>query len=660
MANMLCKTKGDAAPKGKPRVYFTCHPEDFDTCFPKICDDVFKAHDCAIYYTGDMTTRIAPQDKAAELESNNLFVVPVTFKLLTMPSRAMDEDIPFAMEKHIPVLPILMEQGIDEVYARPDKFGTLQYLDPFSRDATQIAYEEKLKKYLETVLIGDELAKRVRGAFDAYIFLSYRKKDRRYANELMRMIHRNPECRDIAIWYDEFLTPGESFSENIKRILNDSKLFALLVTPSVLEETDGKPNFVMGEEYPAARAADLDILPAEMEATDKEKLGTKFRGIPECVSPYDDQQFKERLLKAIEKTAVGTDHEDPAHMFLIGLAYLEGIDMEVNREQGLTLITAAAEKGLPEAMERLYHMYSVGAGAEVDYRAALKWAERIAVYDLRTYGEEHPDTLAALNDLGTAYYQLGGYEEALELMEKTYSVSCKILGEEHPDTLTSLFNLASILCDLGAYAEASVFLEKAYDLSCRIQGEEHPNTLTVLNNLATTYSNLGAYEKAVEHHEKAYTLRCRILGKEHSDTLSSLVNLASAYGYLGDYEEALKLQSTAYAAYCRTLGEEHPDTLTALGNMATMYGALGDEEKALELTEKVYSIRCRVLGEEHPRTMMSLNNLAFPYFKRGDYRKAAEMMEKVYTGNRKILGEEHPSTAMAYKRLKMIRMMLGG
>ena len=47
-------------------------------------------------------------------------------------------------------------------------------------------------------------AEGTRHAFDAYIFLSYRKKDRRYANELMRLIHNNPECRDIAIWFDEF------------------------------------------------------------------------------------------------------------------------------------------------------------------------------------------------------------------------------------------------------------------------------------------------------------------------------------------------------------------------------------------------------------------------------------------------------------------------
>ena len=76
--------------------------------------------------------------------------------------------------------------------------------------------------------ISDELAQRIRAAFDAYIFLSYRKKDRRYANELMKLIHKNPECRDIAVWYDEFLPPGDSFKQSIEKILKDSILILSL------------------------------------------------------------------------------------------------------------------------------------------------------------------------------------------------------------------------------------------------------------------------------------------------------------------------------------------------------------------------------------------------------------------------------------------------
>ena len=299
MAEFLYRTRGNSSPKDKPRVYFTCKGEDFDRYFDKICDDIFKTHDCVIYYTSNMDEILSEEEKDTDLDRMNLFVVPVTYKLLSQENRTMNVDIAFAKEKNIPILPFMMESGIDEFYSKPDKFGELQYLNPFSRDLTEISYEEKLKKYLESVLISDEMAKRIRAAFDAYIFLSYRKKDRKYANELMKLIHSNPEFRDIAVWYDEFLTPGESFNDNISKMLSDSKLFALLVTPNLLEE----PNFVMTNEYPMAKKSCMDILPAEMENTDKALLKTKFCDIPDVVDPYDDE-FKNQLLKAITKVSL--------------------------------------------------------------------------------------------------------------------------------------------------------------------------------------------------------------------------------------------------------------------------------------------------------------------------------------------------------------------
>ena len=169
----LVKTRGNADPKGKPRVYFTCHPADFARVFEKICADLFASHDCAVYYTENMAQKIPTDNRETDLNRMNLFVIPVTLHLLTQPNRAMDSDFPFAQKKHIPVLPIMLESGIDEFYGRPDKFGTLQYLNPYSADLSEISYTEKLKRYLESVLIGDELAKRIRVAFDAYIFLCY-------------------------------------------------------------------------------------------------------------------------------------------------------------------------------------------------------------------------------------------------------------------------------------------------------------------------------------------------------------------------------------------------------------------------------------------------------------------------------------------------------
>ena len=387
MENLQYRTKGNSLPNKKPRVYFTCHPDDFDKYFNKICEDIFKTHDCAIYYTEDMTAAFDEANVDTDLGSMNLFVIPVTFKLLTEPNRAMDFDFSYAQKNHIPVLPVMLEPGIDDFYSHPDKFGELQYLNPCSTDLTEISYEEKLKKYLESVLISDEMAKRVRAAFDAYIFLSYRKKDRRYANELMRLIHAKPEFRDIAIWYDEFLTPGESFNENIGKMLNDSKLFALLVTPNLLEEPNGKPNFVMGKEYPMAKEKGMDILPAEMESTDKDALRFKYAEIPESVDPHDDEAFKARLLQSITRIATAENDDDSEHNFLIGLAYLDGIDVETDKERGIKLITKAAEADLPEAIKKLYSVYNEGIGVSLDYSKAAVWAEKLVKYYIKENGE---------------------------------------------------------------------------------------------------------------------------------------------------------------------------------------------------------------------------------------------------------------------------------
>ena len=173
MAHLLFKTKGNSTPAKKPRVYFTSHPDDFDKHFERICEDIFETHNAAVYYTENMSEPIEKEYEESDLGQMNLFVIPVTYKLLSQPCRAMTYDIPYARKKSIPILPIMMESGLEMLYSAKDRFGELQYLDANVTDPTVISYKEKLKKHLEAVLISDEVATRIRKAFDAYIFLSY-------------------------------------------------------------------------------------------------------------------------------------------------------------------------------------------------------------------------------------------------------------------------------------------------------------------------------------------------------------------------------------------------------------------------------------------------------------------------------------------------------
>ena len=676
--------------KDKPKIYFTCHPKDLDRYFEKVRGDLFQAGDCVIFCTEDMTEPLDDENRELDLERMNLFVIPVTFRLLTEPNRAMDEDFAFAEEHHIPVLPLMMESNIDSFYQ--EKFGTRQYLEPYSTDLTAVSYEDKLKKYFKSVFLDEETIKRIRGMFDAYIFLSYRKKDRRYANELMRLIHRDPQLEKLAIWYDEFLTPTESFEKNIRRIMQDSKLMTLLVTPNLLEKPGGKPNFVMEKEYPAARDTGKPILPAEMVKTDVKRLKHAYKGLPDTININDKTLFEKVYLETLRHYAVSKNRNDPEHNYLVGLAYLDGVDVEVDKEKGVRMITSAAEAKLPEAICRLYWMYSDGIDVKLDYKQALKWAKRYYDYCVkafgdseytftalselsfaygktgdylkslqlnencyqkrkRTLGEKHPHTLISLNNLAKSYSETGNHQEALRYGELAYRYRQEVLGEKHPDTLQSMNNLASEYGECGDLNKQLHMLQQCFQIYNDTLGEKHPDTLHALNNLAVSYSDTGHHKEALRFSELAYRYRQEVLGDNHPDTLKSMNNLASEYGECGDLNKQLQMLQRCYRTYNDTLGEKHPDTLRALNNLAVAYSEAGKHKEALRYSELAYRYRREVLGEKHPVTLRSMHNLASEYGECGDLNKQLQTLQRCYETQKKHLGDKHPDTLQSLSTL---------
>lgn len=598
MVNLIFKTKGMVNPKGKPRVYFTCHPDDFEKSFDKICEDIFKTHDCAIYYTEDMNEAFDEQNLDTDLGQMNLFVIPVTLKLLTTLNRTMSFDFVFAKEKHIPVLPIMLESGIDKVFSRSDKFGEFQYLNPYSSDLTEISYEEKLKKYLVSVLIGDEMARKVRAAFDAYIFLSYRKKDRQYANKLMRMIHSKPKCRDIAVWYDEYLTPGESFNENIGRMMKASKVFTLLVTPNLLEEPDGKPNFVMAHEYPEARNMGMDILPAEMVKTDKDILGEKYEGIPTCVDPYEEEAFSKRLLETIEKIAVSDTHDDPEHNFLIGLAYLDGIDVETDRDRGIELIIKAAEQNLIEACEKLVKIYNDSNSVKDNINEAIAWQKKCCDLYYKKYIENKDNSgcIDYLNsELSLAKYQLDGdfLKDArntcwriIKLCRNNGGYGSFINDKRIPIYIETYSVLGDVFHNREDIGQTRECYEKAVDVYNRFIGTIE-RTPKISHIIATCYYKLSkVFEKAPfendkirhQHLEKAMLLL--IDSQERNCNSNNNYYLGRCYMELGELykkdslEKAIKAFDKANELFAYEL--QYDENSNVYSSICELYIQFGD------------------------------------------------------------------------------------
>lgn len=395
--------RGKGSPYGRQRVYFTCHPNDFDSCFDEISQIVLKKYDCTIWYYRDSSDD--EKEYALRISEMQLFIIPITQNFLLGQCRARNFDLPFALEHNIPVLLLMQTPGLDEPFAK--ECGDLHYIDKNACDGTTLTYEQKIHKFLSMTLVSDELIQKIREAFYARIFLSYRKKDRILANKLMGLIHDIPFCRDIAIWFDEYLVPGQSFNNAIAEAMRSSQLFVLCVTETLVEEG----NYVQTTEYPKARELSLPIMPIAPEEMTPEQiklLKEKYVGIPECIDSDNLEQLTSRFYMSFTDIAVAARADDPMHLFFIGLAYLNGIEVEVDHSRATDLITQAANQNYWPAMEKLANMYKIGEGVVRNSEKSLVMYENLIKEILGNSDDKklldvHCDLLRLLLDSGLLF-----------------------------------------------------------------------------------------------------------------------------------------------------------------------------------------------------------------------------------------------------------------
>ena len=367
-----------------------------------------------------------------------------------------------------------------------------------------------------------------------------------------------PEDEIKIVWYDEYLVPGENFNDAIRSALEKGRLFVLVVTPSLLE----KDNYVMLHEYPAAKESGKPILPAQMVKTDREKLEACYKEIPDSVDVRDGESWEQAAVRYFRELAITEKRDDPQHNFLIGLAYLDGIDVEVDSRKAEELIIGAANEGLTEAMEKLLAMYHGGKGVQRDYRRSAKRQERLV------------DALRA------------AWQESRQQADlQTYIIALWVLGDAYMD-----------FRDLEAAGNAYTEMKAAAE----IQTEEGDSR--GLRNLSLSYNKSGDIEQALgnpegakRYFEKALEIREKLV--RETKTAESLRDLSISYGRLCNIEQALGNPERAKRYYekdleiCEKLAKEMK-TLSSYDDLAVSYykmGTLGENLDREYLT-KAYQI----------------------------------------------------------------------
>lgn len=517
--------------------------------FEKIAVDVLDWYDCEVYMADKFAPNEDPEMHCNYLDEMSLVIMVVTNSFLTEESRARNAEFPAIWKKRIPMLPIMVEEGLERTFN--SVCGDIHLLNYNTDD-----YKNRMLESLNRIFVNSDLQSAIQNAFYGECFLSYRKKDREHALKLIHTIRQIAFCREISIWFDDFLILGEDYSDEIDEHLSKSDFFVLAVTPNLLEPE----NYVLKTEYPRAVELNKKIIPVELVPTDREELLQKYPGLPECIKIDDIADLEKALWEVKKDLNEQESAETPEKNYLLGLAYLRGICAEQDCEYGVSLLKKAAMAGNLKAMKELGYIYCIGRGVMKNTAEAFVWLERYLEVIQSNHQENDElwqlDYAVVLRDLCDANMEMGNWEDALDVVTQLLD-----FNKQYPDILwtQSSTGMAAVYIRAGIisyrmekydYADAYYNMAKEeMEKLLRLRCERTELSLNVLLLQMQGRLQLALYEK---HNAHEYLM---IANMHFEKALVAVNELVESYHDISDFVTMVDvLEDLGYIS--QTLGND--------------------------------------------------------------------------------------------------------
>lgn len=278
------------------------------------------------------------------------------------------------------------------------------------------------------------------------------------------------------------------------------------------------------------------------------------------------------------------------------------------------------------------------------YDAALPLQTSALATRRRVLGEDHPDTLHSIQEMGGLLMAHGKFAEAEPFHLEALAKRRATLGEDHRDTLTSIHDLGMLLEAQGKRTRAEPLLREALAKRRRVLGDDHPETLVAINDVGFLLSNQGDVEGALPYYVESLERSRRVLGEDHKDTLISINNMGYLLQAQGKHAEAEPFFRESLVKRRRVLGEDHPNTLTSINNMGMLLQAMNRLDEAEPLLREALAKRRLVLGDDHPITLGAINNMALLLHTQGRLEQAEPLYRESMERTLRVFGGDYPET----------------
>jgi tetratricopeptide (TPR) repeat protein len=294
-----------------------------------------------------------------------------------------------------------------------------------------------------------------------------------------------------------------------------------------------------------------------------------------------------------------------------------------------------------------------------DMEGAKKMFERALAIDEATYGPDHPDVAISFNNLGSVLKALRDMEGAKKMYERALAIGESAYGPDHPQVAIYVSNLGLVLHDLGDMEGAKKMFERALAINESAYGPDHPNVAIDVNNHGLVLHDLEDMEGAKKMFERALAIDESAYGPDHPQVAIYVSNLGGVLHYLGDVETAKKMYERALAIDEVAYGPDHPNVAIDVNNLGLVLQALGDIEGAKKMFERALAIDESAYGPDHPNVAIRVNNLGSVLQALGDMEGAKKMFERALAIDEAAYGPDHPDVAIRVNNLGSVLQDLG-
>lgn len=256
----------------------------------------------------------------------------------------------------------------------------------------------------------------------------------------------------------------------------------------------------------------------------------------------------------------------------------------------------------------------------------------------------------ALSGLGRAVAQAGRPAEAIPLLERGVALTRKQEAAE-PQLLSDRLNdLGSALFRLGRFDEAIACLNEALPLreaADRSAGFEpaSPRTATLINNLALMHYLAGRPFDAEPRFRQALALRRVLLPSDHPDLAQTLSNLGLMLKDYGNVDEAVLMLSEALEVRRAGLEPGHYRIAQAMLNLGVARQESGDLTTAESLLVEARNRLIGSLGADHPQVAVAHNEIGRLRRAQGHFEAAEASHRQALEIQRAVLPPDHPHLA---------------